>query len=159
MDAAINGYGENCRKLYGALTPVRSALDFARRFSAAASNTAVTRRPHGGGVTLSTGRRGRRGKAGGARGGGDGDGDSDGAGDDDDDEGEGDVADDDSEDEAAAPPKPRVYVVSGGSQDELRDVFAHHGIAAVFCEVCGSPTTKPEHVRRILEKERVDPSK
>jgi len=52
---------------------------------------------------------------------------------------------------------PTVYVVSGGSQDELRAVFNTAGIAGRFAEICGSPTGKPEHIRRILVKTGLTP--
>jgi phosphoglycolate phosphatase-like HAD superfamily hydrolase len=44
----------------------------------------------------------------------------------------------------------RAYVISGGGQDELREVFAKHNIAHHFKEICGSPTTKPDHLGKIL---------
>lgn len=46
----------------------------------------------------------------------------------------------------------RCFVVSGTDQAELRDVFASHGLDAAFAEVLGSPTTKPEHIRRVLRE-------
>jgi len=43
-----------------------------------------------------------------------------------------------------------VYVVSGGMQDELRDVFAQRGLNHHFSAIFGSPDTKDT----ILERER-----
>ncbi len=50
-----------------------------------------------------------------------------------------------------------VFVVSGADQDELRDVFAKHGILDRFAEVLGSPTRKVAHLRRILAERGVSP--
>lgn len=44
----------------------------------------------------------------------------------------------------------RVYVVSGGSQEELRAVFARAGVADRFAAVLGSPSTKREHLDAVL---------
>lgn len=43
-----------------------------------------------------------------------------------------------------------VYVVSGGLQDELRDVFAQRGLEGYFTAIFGSPDTKDD----ILARER-----
>jgi phosphoglycolate phosphatase-like HAD superfamily hydrolase len=45
-----------------------------------------------------------------------------------------------------------VYIVSGGSEEELRVVFGDemHGVASKFRAICGSPVVKIEHVTRIL---------
>ena len=45
----------------------------------------------------------------------------------------------------------RIAVVSGGAQDELRDVFELHGIDDLFRCVLGSPTKKVEHITDLLE--------
>ncbi|HJL17469.1 MAG TPA: hypothetical protein RMH99_17500 [Sandaracinaceae bacterium LLY-WYZ-13_1] len=44
----------------------------------------------------------------------------------------------------------RCFVVSGTDQAELRDVFETQAIDDLFAGVLGSPTTKPEHIRRVL---------
>ncbi len=44
-----------------------------------------------------------------------------------------------------------VTVVSGSDQEELRAVFDEHGIAHQFRDVLGSPTTKPVHMRAVLQ--------
>ncbi|MEQ9498731.1 MAG: HAD hydrolase-like protein [Deltaproteobacteria bacterium] len=44
-----------------------------------------------------------------------------------------------------------VNVVSGTDQAELREVFAAKGLMARFADVLGSPTTKPVHLRRVLD--------
>jgi phosphoglycolate phosphatase-like HAD superfamily hydrolase len=48
--------------------------------------------------------------------------------------------------------KSKVFVVSGSDEKELRNVFRHHGIDAGFAEIFGSPTSKTEHVQRILPR-------
>lgn len=53
----------------------------------------------------------------------------------------------------------RCFVVSGADQTELRDIFADKGLAALFGEVCGSPTTKLDHVRRILHERACPPER
>ena len=45
----------------------------------------------------------------------------------------------------------RTYVISGGAQVELNEVFQHHDIAHNFNRICGSPTTKVEHLSGILK--------
>jgi|TARA_B110000208_G_scaffold40912_1_gene54153 phosphoglycolate phosphatase-like HAD superfamily hydrolase len=53
-----------------------------------------------------------------------------------------------------------VWIVSGGSQEELGVVFGDgmHAIAPRFRAICGSPTTKVEHVQRILAETGIAPS-
>jgi len=46
----------------------------------------------------------------------------------------------------------RCFVVSGTDQDELRDVFSDKQLSQGFAQVCGSPTSKLCHVKRILEE-------
>ncbi|MEI9952262.1 MAG: HAD family hydrolase [Pseudomonadota bacterium] len=46
----------------------------------------------------------------------------------------------------------RCFVVSGTDQDELRDVFAAKELSRDFAQVCGSPTSKHTHMKRILEE-------
>lgn len=46
----------------------------------------------------------------------------------------------------------RCFVVSGADQAELRDVFGAKALTPLFREVCGSPTAKLAHVKRILEE-------
>lgn len=48
-----------------------------------------------------------------------------------------------------------VYVVSGTDQAELREVFESKGLTSNFADVLGSPTTKPEHFRRVLAERGV----
>lgn len=52
----------------------------------------------------------------------------------------------------------RCFVVSGTDQEELRDVFREQGIDGLFSGVLGSPTTKPEHIRRVLSDWACAPS-
>ncbi|TNF35274.1 MAG: HAD family hydrolase [Deltaproteobacteria bacterium] len=49
----------------------------------------------------------------------------------------------------------RVYVVSGGSEAELRDVFARAGIADRFTAILGSPLTKRDHLEAVLAERGV----
>jgi len=51
----------------------------------------------------------------------------------------------------------RVYVVSGGAQAELRQVFAAAGVADRFAAVLGSPQTKREHLEAVLATRGVSP--
>jgi len=46
----------------------------------------------------------------------------------------------------------RCFVVSGTDQEELRDVFVDKQLSALFAQVCGSPTSKLDHVHRILQE-------
>lgn len=48
------------------------------------------------------------------------------------------------------PSGPR-YVVSGGAQVELSDVFATRGLERYFAQILGSPTTKEQHLRALQE--------
>lgn len=45
----------------------------------------------------------------------------------------------------------RVYVVSGGAEVELAQVFADAGIAGCFAGIKGSPVTKDVHMATLLE--------
>lgn len=51
----------------------------------------------------------------------------------------------------------RVYVVSGGAQHELRQVFARAGVADRFAAILGSPQTKREHLAAVLAERGVSP--
>lgn len=51
----------------------------------------------------------------------------------------------------------QTYVISGGAQTELNHVFEQHRIRHKFHQVLGSPTTKIEHLSRILEETKVSP--
>lgn len=52
---------------------------------------------------------------------------------------------------SACLPRP-VMVVSGGAQDELREVFARKGIDDRFAGIYGSPEDKVSHMSRALER-------
>jgi len=43
------------------------------------------------------------------------------------------------------------YVVSGGDQEELREVIAYRGIDHLFVDILGSPVTKNEHVSFLVQ--------
>jgi phosphoglycolate phosphatase-like HAD superfamily hydrolase len=45
--------------------------------------------------------------------------------------------------------EPPAYVISGGSEGEVRALLAAAGILGYFREVLGGPTTKHEHLRRL----------
>jgi phosphoglycolate phosphatase-like HAD superfamily hydrolase len=51
----------------------------------------------------------------------------------------------------------RCFVVSGADQSELRDIFRDKQMSHLFREICGSPTAKLAHVKRILEERRCEP--
>ena len=60
---------------------------------------------------------------------------------------------------AKSPTSPdKTYVISGGAQTELNDVFQHHNILDKFNQICGSPTTKIEHLSKILKDTKIDPN-
>ena len=42
-----------------------------------------------------------------------------------------------------------VYIVSGGDQEELRDVFPKRGLGNVFSDIFGSPVEKHQHCQHI----------
>lgn len=46
----------------------------------------------------------------------------------------------------------RVYLVSGGDESELRDVFAERGLSRHFEAIMGSPTPKDKHLSRLREE-------
>lgn len=48
------------------------------------------------------------------------------------------------------------YVVSGGDQQELRDVFAYRRIDHLFVDIFGSPVTKNDHVALLMQSNLVD---
>lgn len=43
-----------------------------------------------------------------------------------------------------------LYLVSGGYQEELREIFAHKNVDRYFQDILGSPVTKPEHFEDLL---------
>jgi phosphoglycolate phosphatase-like HAD superfamily hydrolase len=49
------------------------------------------------------------------------------------------------------------YVVSGGDQAELRDVFVSRSLDQHFVEILGSPTTKEQHLERLGSEDRLSP--
>lgn len=51
----------------------------------------------------------------------------------------------------------RVYVVSGGAQDELERVFAAAGLRSRFAAILGSPTPKRSHLHTLLSAHGVAP--
>ena len=53
---------------------------------------------------------------------------------------------------------PQAWVISGGSQEELREVFKEKGIARYFRAIYGSPSTKVEHLKRIMAEENLLPT-
>jgi len=51
----------------------------------------------------------------------------------------------------------RCFVVSGADQAELRDIFRDKQLTHLFEDICGSPTEKLAHVRRILAEHSCEP--
>lgn len=51
----------------------------------------------------------------------------------------------------------RVYVVSGGAQAELADVFAAAGVRSRFAAILGSPAPKRSHIAALLSAHGVAP--
>ncbi len=48
-----------------------------------------------------------------------------------------------------------LYVVSGGYQEELREIFAYKKVDHYFQDILGSPVTKPEHFEDLLNNRGV----
>jgi phosphoglycolate phosphatase-like HAD superfamily hydrolase len=46
----------------------------------------------------------------------------------------------------------RIWVVSGGDQDEVREALAHHDLERYFVGVRGSPTPKVEHFAALADE-------
>jgi phosphoglycolate phosphatase-like HAD superfamily hydrolase len=53
---------------------------------------------------------------------------------------------------AAMPPEIAAYVVTGGDQAEVRNVFSARGLDHYFREVLGSPVGKREHMQTLAER-------
>lgn len=51
-----------------------------------------------------------------------------------------------------------MYIVSGTPQDEMREIIKRRKLDGYFVEVFGSPDTKTDIVRRILDKEKIRPN-
>lgn len=51
-----------------------------------------------------------------------------------------------------------LYIISGTPMDELLEITRERGYAPYFFEILGSPTKKPEHVRRIIRSQQLDPA-
>jgi phosphoglycolate phosphatase-like HAD superfamily hydrolase len=51
-----------------------------------------------------------------------------------------------------------TFVISGGAQTELNQVFQIHGIRDKFHKICGSPITKIEHLSEIIKETNIDPT-
>ena len=54
--------------------------------------------------------------------------------------------------------KSDLYIVSGGDQSELREVFGRRDMAKYFKDIFGSPTSKIDHCKNILRSLRHDES-
>jgi phosphoglycolate phosphatase-like HAD superfamily hydrolase len=54
-------------------------------------------------------------------------------------------------------PTENKYVISGGAQTELNHVFEQHQILTKFNKVLGSPTTKIDHLSKILDETNILP--
>lgn len=51
-----------------------------------------------------------------------------------------------------------IFVISGTPEDELKQVISKRNISRYFKEILGSPTRKPDHIRYLLAKYRLDPA-
>jgi phosphoglycolate phosphatase-like HAD superfamily hydrolase len=51
--------------------------------------------------------------------------------------------------EALAKAKIQCFVISGGAQNEVRELIALRGLSPFFCEVFGSPESKIKHLQNI----------
>ncbi len=52
-----------------------------------------------------------------------------------------------------------LYIVSGTPEDELSEIVEKRGLKRYFKEIMGSPTKKPDHVRRHLKQSKLDPKR
>lgn len=52
-----------------------------------------------------------------------------------------------------------IFLVSGTPLDELAAIVERRGMSKYFVEVCGSPTLKADHLRRLLRTYRIDASR
>lgn len=50
-----------------------------------------------------------------------------------------------------------VFVISGTPEDELRHIILQRKMSGYFQEILGSPTRKPEHIRKLLTGYRLVP--
>ena len=50
------------------------------------------------------------------------------------------------------------YVISGGDQDELREVLFRRGVSHYFTEIYGSPKSKKEHLQELTKNSLKHPS-
>jgi len=50
-----------------------------------------------------------------------------------------------------------VFVISGTPEDELRHIIVRRKMSGYFQEILGSPTRKPEHIRKLLTRYRLFP--
>jgi len=48
------------------------------------------------------------------------------------------------------------FVVSGGDEEELHDVFRYRGIFKKFVKILGSPVTKNEHIAALVQSNQLD---
>ncbi|WP_022664930.1 HAD family hydrolase [Desulfospira joergensenii] len=51
----------------------------------------------------------------------------------------------------------KIFVISGTPEPELKHVLQKREMALYFDEILGSPVGKPDHIRMLLEKYRLDP--
>jgi len=52
----------------------------------------------------------------------------------------------------------KVFVISGTPEEELKYIVEQRGVSDHFHECLGSPVRKPEHIRVLLDKYRLDPA-
>ena len=51
----------------------------------------------------------------------------------------------------------KIFVISGTPESELRYIIEKRGLGDVFHEQLGSPTKKPDHIKSLLQKYKLDP--
>lgn len=49
-----------------------------------------------------------------------------------------------------------LFVISGTPEDELKQILTRREISGYFSEILGSPTRKPNHIRRLLGEHKLD---
>ncbi len=53
----------------------------------------------------------------------------------------------------------KVFVISGTPEPELKQIIEKRNMARYFDEILGSPKPKPDHIRMLLEKYRLEPER
>lgn len=52
-----------------------------------------------------------------------------------------------------------AFIVSGTPEDELKRIVQRRGLSRFFQEVCGSPASKTDILRQLIDRHRLDPAR